>query len=458
MKRFLNQIFTRHNNSKRTHNSPHTQPTAEAEKPSLPSKAAKAPRPSKKKNSDKDSPDNWYEQLQKQPLKENVSRFIDLNLDHDLLHGIFDLGFHYCTPIQAQTLPFTLMRSDAIGHSQTGTGKTAAFLITIINALLTQPYQGSRFAGEPRAVVIAPTRELALQIAKDAQALCKYCPLKIATLIGGIDYEKQRQLIEHQIIDIVIATPGRLIDFMYQKALYLDQVEILVLDEADRMLDMGFMPQVKQIVSATPPKECRQTLLFSATFTAEILTLAERWTENAVRVAITPEHVTTKNIQQHFYLVSTDEKRKVLLNTLRQPEVKRAIVFVNRRDETRRLCDFLTKNKVHAAILSGEIAQNARLRTLEGFRSGKIPVLVATDVAGRGIHVDDISHVINFSLPEDPDDYIHRIGRTGRAGSSGIAISFACEDDSFMIPALEALLAEPIQCQRPPAQVLESGA
>lgn len=455
MKQFLSQIIVR-NKKNKSKNTPQLDVTTSN---SLVISQTMPSNDDTLANQKKHSPPNraavhWLKAMQEAPLQEGTTRFIDLDLHPDLLHGIFDLGFHYCTPIQAQTLPKTLLRADAIGHSQTGTGKTAAFLITIINTLLNNKDLDTRYAGEPRAAVIAPTRELALQIAKDAMALCKYTSLNIATLIGGIDYEKQRSTIQNQVIDIVIATPGRLIDFLYQKALYLDQVEVLVLDEADRMLDMGFMPQVRQIVNATPPKESRQTLLFSATFPDEILSLAERWTVQPITVAITPEHATTQNIHQQFYLVSGNEKFKVLLNILRQKEAKLVIIFVNRRNETRRICDYLNKNGIHAAMLSGEIAQNTRLKTLESFRKGKIQALVATDVAGRGIHIDGISHVINFSLPEDPEDYIHRIGRTGRAGSSGIAISFACEDDSFLIPALEKLLGETIKSQRPPDNLL----
>ena len=418
-----------------------------------PSNRNKPPQPQTKKTKPAKS-DAWLKEMQDAPVKEDSTRFIDLGLDETLLHGIYDLGFFYCTPIQAKTLPHTLLRQDTIGHSQTGTGKTAAFLITIINTLLNHRSDEERYASEPRAAIIAPTRELALQIAQDAKDLCKHTPLKTATLIGGIDYEKQRKLIQDQVIDIVIATPGRLLDFLSQKALFLDQLEVLVLDEADRMLDMGFIPQVTNIVRATPPKESRQTLLFSATFPSEVLKLAESWTLNPMKVAVAPEQVATKNVDQKLYLVTAKDKYKVLLNLLQQKELTQAIIFANRRDETRRLTEFLKRKGIQCAMLSGEVAQNLRLKTLENFRSGKVPILVATDVAGRGIHVDNISHVINFSLPEDPEDYIHRIGRTGRAGSSGTAVSFACEDDSFLIPALEELLGEPLDCSQPPEELL----
>ena len=429
--------------------SSHTTATTAHAPSSPPQTAQKNPGKNKAKpeqNHDKE----WFKRMVNTPAEPDETRFVDLKLHKDLLHGIYDLGFFCCTPIQAQSLPHSLLRQDIIGHAQTGTGKTAAFLITIINTLLNNPSQEQRYAGEPRAAVIAPTRELALQISKDALALCKHTSLNIVTLIGGIDYEKQRDMLQNQIVDLVIATPGRLIDFIQQKAVFLDQVEVLVLDEADRMLDMGFIPQVTQVIRATPVKESRQTLLFSATFTPEILSLSERWTSSPISISITPERVATDTIDQRVYLVTADEKFRLLNKILQQADVGRTIIFANRRDETRRLADYLNKKNINCSLLSGEVAQNKRIKTLENFRSGKVPVLVATDVAGRGIHVDDVSHVINFSLPEDPEDYIHRIGRTGRAGSKGIAISFACEDDSFLLPAIETLLGETLTCCQPP--------
>ena len=418
--------------------------------PSSPPQTAQK-KPSKNKEKPEQNHDKeWFKRMISTPAEPDETRFVDLKLHEDLLHGIYDLGFFCCTPIQAQSLPHSLLRQDIIGHAQTGTGKTAAFLITIINTLLNTSSQEQRYAGEPRAAVIAPTRELALQISKDALALCKHTPLNIVTLIGGMDYEKQRDMLQNQVVDLVIATPGRLIDFIQQKAVFLDQVEVLVLDEADRMLDMGFIPQVTQVIRATPVKESRQTLLFSATFTPEILSLSERWTSSPISISITPERVATDTIDQRVYLVTADDKFSLLRKILQQKDVGRTIIFANRRDETRRLADYLNKKNIHCALLSGEVAQNKRIKTLENFRSGKVPVLVATDVAGRGIHVDDVSHVINFSLPEDPEDYIHRIGRTGRAGSKGIAISFACEDDSFLLPAIETLLGEALTCCQPP--------
>lgn len=398
--------------------------------------------------------DNWTAQQFKVPEVEGKTRFHDFGLDDRLMHGIADLGFEYCSPIQAGVLPQTLQGHDAIGKAQTGTGKTAAFLVTIINDLLCNPIDGERYAGEPRALVIAPTRELVVQIAEDARLLTKHTDLKVATLIGGMDYQKQLNQIQAALVDIVVATPGRLMDFQSRGDLFLDQVEILVLDEADRMLDMGFIPQVRRIVRSTPNKENRQTLLFSATFTPEILSLTEQWTYDPFTLVIEPDSVATDNVDQKVYIVSTSDKYVLLKNIISQPEVESVIVFANRRDQTRKLYERLRKAGITCGILSGEIPQNKRSSTLQKFKSGSLKVLVATDVAGRGIHVDGISHVINYTLPEDPEDYVHRIGRTGRAGALGTSISFACEDDSFLLGPLEELLGSKLPCEQPPVEML----
>ena len=393
------------------------------------------------------------DQFQVEP-KEGETRFHDLGLRDEIMHGIADLGFQYCSPIQAQVLPHTLQGNDAIGKAQTGTGKTAAFLITIFNDLLSNPLEGERFVGEPRALVIAPTRELVMQIAADADELSKHTGLQVATLIGGMDYQKQLNRLQREVVDLVVATPGRLLDFMGRRDLFLDHVEVLVLDEADRMLDMGFIPQVKRIVRATPRKESRQTLLFSATFTQDIINLSQQWTYEPVTVEIEPESVATDTVDQKIYLVSSEQRYRILNNLIRSEDCTSLIVFANRRDQVRRLHERLRKHGVKCGILSGEIPQGKRTRTLEQFKSGEIKVLVATDVAGRGIHVDGISHVVNYNLPEDPEDYVHRIGRTGRAGASGTSISFASEDDAFLLPDLEALLGSPLECTHPPEDLL----
>ena len=382
------------------------------------------------------------------------TRFHDFNLPLPLMRSIQACGFHYCTPIQAEVLGHTLAGHDAIGRAQTGTGKTAAFLVTIINDLLTNPPEGPQFAGEPRALIIAPTRELVMQIAADAEGLTKYCNLNVMAVVGGMDFEKQRERIRREAIDILVATPGRMLDFVSRRDLFLDQVELLVLDEADRMLDMGFIPDVKRIVRLTPSSEYRQTLLFSATFSEDIMNLARRWTFEPEIVEIEPENVATDTVEQKVYMCSTEEKFRVLYNLLKSTDAKRVIIFANRRDQTRRLSDLLRDMGIRAALLSGDVPQQKRVSTLERFKSGELDALVATDVAGRGIHVDGVTHVINFTLPEDPEDYVHRIGRTGRAGASGISISFACEDDGFALPPIEQLLGRKLVCERPPDELL----
>ena len=377
-------------------------------------------------------------------------KFESLNLEATVQQGVDALGFESCSPIQGQILPYTLAGKDAIGKAQTGTGKTAAFLITIFNDLLSHPIEGERYLGEPRAVIIAPTRELVMQIAADADELGRFTGLQTVTLIGGADYQKQLSKVNRLPVDLIVATPGRLIDFMERRDLALDRVEILVLDEADRMLDMGFIPQVKRIVRATPRKEDRQTLLFSAPFTQDIMNLAKQWTFEPVTVEIEPERVATASVDQRVYLVSSRERFPVLLDLLRDPAVESVIIFANRRDQVRRLYEKLRKEGVHCGMLSGEVTQAKRTKTLENFRSGRSKVLVATDVAGRGIHVEGISHVVNYNLPEDPEDYVHRIGRTGRAGAKGVSVSFASEDDAFLLPDIEGLLGHPLACMSPP--------
>ena len=383
------------------------------------------------------------------PSPEKV-KFDTLNLDALVQRGVDALGFEFCSPIQGRILPHTLNGNDAIGKAQTGTGKTAAFLITIFNDLLNHPIEGERYLGEPRAVIIAPTRELVMQIASDAEELGRFTGLKTVTLIGGADYQKQLAKVNRSPVDIVVATPGRLIDFMERRDLALDRVEILVLDEADRMLDMGFIPQVKRIVRATPRKEDRQTLLFSATFTQDIMNLAKQWTFEPITVEIEPERVATASVDQRVYLVASRDRFPVLMNLLNDPAVDSVIIFANRRDQVRRLYEKLRKEGVQCGMLSGEITQAKRTKTLENFKSGRSKILVATDVAGRGIHVEGISHVVNYNLPEDPEDYVHRIGRTGRAGATGVSISFASEDDAFLLPDIEALLGHSLACMAPP--------
>ena len=375
--------------------------------------------------------------------------FSHFDLQKPLADAIKKIGFEFCTPIQAQSLVHTLQGHDVTGKAQTGTGKTAAFLITIINDLLSNPIEEERYIAEPRALIVAPTRELAIQIASDAQLLTDGCDMHVVTMVGGEDYAKQNRALDARPVDIVVATPGRLLDFVQNGNLHLGAVEVLVLDEADRMLDMGFIPQVRSVVSRTPKKEARQTLLFSATFTPAIIELAQRWAVDPIMVEIEPERVAAEDIDQIVYLVTTADKYNLLYNLISEPQAEKIIVFSNRRDQVRKLADNLHRNGIECGMLSGEIAQNQRVRTLEAFKNGKIKVLVATDVAGRGLHIDDVTHVINYTLPEEPEDYVHRIGRTGRAGAIGTSISFACEEDSFLLPDIEEKLGAKLDCIHP---------
>ena len=377
------------------------------------------------------------------------TRFHDLDLPIEIMHGIYDLGFEYCTPIQAATLPKALAGMDVTGKAQTGTGKTAAFLITILTHLKRSPPSEKRRPGTPRALIMVPTRELALQVNKDASLLGKYCRCKVIAVFGGMDYQKQKQMLAERVVDIVVATPGRLLDFKRQGDVHLGKVEILVIDEADEMLNMGFIPDIRQIVHSTPPKAQRQTMLFGATLTSQVTRLASQWTRNPVTVEIDPEQVAVDTVDQVLYLVRTRERYTILYNMITQQNLKRVLVFCNRRDQTRRLADRLRAHGISCAVLSGDIAQKKRIRTLEDFRSGNIRVMVATDVAGRGIHIDDISHVVNYNLPLDAEDYVHRIGRTGRAGATGASVGFATEDESFQIPAIEKYLGQTLRCVYP---------
>ena len=368
--------------------------------------------------------------------------FQSLQLHPQLQRAIDRLGYQSMTPIQSKILPFTLAGHDAIGRAQTGTGKTAAFLISIINDLLHHPLSQPRFGGEPRALILAPTRELALQIEQDARELLHYCDLKVVTLLGGIDYDKQRKMLTRHFVDILVATPGRLIDFIEQQEIWLDQLEFLVIDEADRMLDMGFIPAVKRIVQHSPGKQYRQTLFFSATFNVDVLNLAYQWLHSPVTIEIEPDQKTNIDVEQRVYMIGNRDKYRLLRHILRTETIEKVIIFANRRDQVRKLYEKLQSDDYQVGILSGDISQEKRSKSLDQFKKGKVNIMIATDVAGRGIHVNGISHVINYTLPEQPDDYVHRIGRTGRAGTQGVSISFLSEDDAFNLPQIEKAIGQ----------------
>ncbi len=385
---------------------------------------------------------------------EGRTRFTDTDLPDELLHAVSDLGYQYCTPIQAGILPEILGGRDGIGQAQTGTGKTAAFLLSSLARMLRNP-KPDLPNGAPRLLVLAPTRELCLQIEEEAAVLAKYTPFQSLPVYGGLDYDAQRQALRNNRVEIVAATPGRLIDFLRSKVVDLSHVETLVLDEADRMLDMGFIPDVKRIVYATPHKDRRQTLFFSATFTDEVRRLAESWTRDPASVRIEPKQVAADTVDQTVYIVTDEQKFPLTVNLLRTLTPSRTLIFANRRDSAQDLCDRLKAYEFHAKLLTGAVPQATRVKTLEDFKTGSLPIVVATDVAGRGIHVEDVGLVINYNLPEDPEDYVHRIGRTGRAGASGRSVCFACEFDAMVVPDIEKFIGRELHCVQPEAELLE---
>ncbi|MCY4044059.1 MAG: DEAD/DEAH box helicase [Cellvibrionales bacterium] len=415
--------------------------------------AAKSP-PSKKTKSRKNHRPTWDINTFDVPRVEGKTRFHDLAIHIELMQAIHKSGFDYCTPIQAETLPHTLKGQDVIGKAQTGTGKTAAFLITVMDQLLCHPLESKRYLSEPRALIIAPTRELVKQIEEDAKKLGQFSELSIVSLVGGEKFEKQENQLQRGFVDIVVATPGRLIDFVQQKKIYLDRVEILVLDEADRMLDMGFIPQVKQIVRATPHKENRQTLLFSATFDQDIINLSKQWTIDAYQIEVEAETVTTDNVEQISYMVADSDKVGMIARLTREDDVKHCIIFTNRKDQSQTLYDKLIGLGCKVGILTGDIQQSKRTQTLKQFKEGKVKVLIATDVVGRGIHIDGITHVINYNLPQEPENYVHRIGRTGRAGAKGVAINLIGEEDTYDVETLESYLGYKLDLKLPPEHLL----
>ncbi|MFA6467780.1 MAG: DEAD/DEAH box helicase [Bacteroidota bacterium] len=399
------------------------------------------------------SSEPWDPSLFKVPVTDGKSRFQDFDLPLDILHAVADLNFQYCTQVQEQVLPISMRGDDVTAQAQTGTGKTAAFLITIFAHIIRNPLKDQK-KGTPRALILAPTRELVMQIEKDAHLLGKYAPCTVLSLVGGIDYNKQMQSLKHETVDVIVATPGRLIDFKKQKLVDLGKTEILVIDEADRMLDMGFIPAVRSIVLSTPQKSERQTMFFTATMNSEVKRLAESWTRQAIEVTVTPDTMAVSAIEQITYITTKDEKFPLLYNLMQQKQLERVLIFVNRRDVGRDLKEKLETYGISCTLLSGDVDQRQRIKRLENFREGKVRVLVATDVASRGLHVDAISHVINFNLPQDAEEFVHRIGRTGRAGATGIAISFADEEDSYEIPKLEEYMKRKIECVYPDESLL----
>ncbi|WP_455198594.1 ATP-dependent RNA helicase RhlB [Kaarinaea lacus] len=370
-------------------------------------------------------------------------RFSDLDLEDPLLQGIDAAGFSFCTPIQAETLPLALKGQDVLGQAQTGTGKTAAFLLAVLNRLLTNPANEKRKPNQPRAIIIAPTRELAIQIHKDAIPLANECDFKIRVVYGGAGYEQQRLDLEEG-VDILIGTPGRLIDYFKQKVYDLKAIQAMVLDEADRMFDLGFIADIRYMMRRMPPPGERLNLCFSATMPQRVAELAYEHMNNATTVSVEPERVTGENIEEVVYGPSNDEKIPLLIGLLNHMDPTRTIIFVNTKRAAEKIWSYLEGNGFKSALLSGDVPQKKRMRLLDEFQKGELAIMVATDVAARGLHIPAVSHVINFDLPQDAEDYVHRIGRTARAGASGDAISFACEDYAFSLADIQEFIGHEI--------------
>jgi ATP-dependent RNA helicase RhlB len=369
--------------------------------------------------------------------------FASLELPPELLQSIDETGFSYCTPIQAETLPVALSGQDVAGQAQTGTGKTAAFLIATYAHLMKYPPGEQRRPNQPRALILAPTRELAIQIHKDAESLGKHTNFKLGLVYGGTGYESQRQTLEDG-VDILIGTPGRIIDYFKQHIFDLKALQVLVLDEADRMFDLGFIKDIRYLLRRMPTPDKRLSMLFSATLSYRVQELAYEHMNNPQKIEVAPEQVTAKQITEVAYYPSNEEKIPFLLGILQSSGFTRAVIFINTKRVAEKLDAYLRGNGYQAALLTGDVPQKKRQRLLNEFTEGKLNILVATDVAARGLHIPEVSHVINFDLPQDAEDYVHRIGRTARAGASGTAISFACEEYVFSLPEIEEYIGHRI--------------
>jgi ATP-dependent RNA helicase RhlB len=370
--------------------------------------------------------------------------FASLELPGPVRRGIQDAGFVAATAIQEAALPLALRGKDVAGQSQTGTGKTAAFLISAFTHCLTHPAPARAGATAPRVLIIAPTRELVVQIEADARLLGAHTGLTILAVYGGIDYNKQREALREG-CDVLVGTPGRLIDYLKQHVWSPGRVEVLVIDEADRMFDMGFIADLRFILRRLPKPEKRQSFLFSATLSFRVMELTWEFMNNPSQITITPQQKTAEKAEQVLYHVGREEKFNLLLGLLRREGGSRILIFSNTREEARRLEDRLGRNGWQARALTGDVDQKKRLKILNDFKEGQLPVLVATDVASRGLHIEGVSHVINWDLPQDAEDYVHRIGRTARAGAAGKAISLVDEAGALALEPIEKFIGQKIQ-------------
>ena len=379
--------------------------------------------------------------------------FSSLHLPETLQKGLADASFERCTPIQAQTLPQALAGLDIAGQAQTGTGKTAAFLVAMYARLIRSEPLPSRNLNAPRALIIAPTRELAVQIHRDAEVLGSHTGLRLGLAFGGVDYDKQRHHLE-QGVDVLIGTPGRIIDFAKQRVFELRSVQVLVLDEADRMFDLGFISDIRWILRRLPAPDLRLNMLFSATLSQRVLELAYEHMNDPTLVRIEPDKMTVDAVRQVIYYPSNDEKPRLLVGLLKHMDPRRSMVFVNTRRAAEQIEQFLRSNDINAEAISGDVPQRKRLRMLRDFHEGTLAVLIGTDVASRGLHIPDVSHIFNYDLPQDPEDYVHRIGRTARAGAEGDAISFGCEEYVISLPDIEAYIGRKIPVAPVPQDML----
>ncbi len=368
------------------------------------------------------------------------TRFSNLELSASILKGLKAAKFELCSPIQDKTLPLSLREKDVMGQAQTGTGKTATFLLATFQKLINDESEKIK---NPRAIIIAPTRELAIQIHKDALQLSKHLSLKFALLYGGTDYQKQLDNVKSN-VDIIIGTPGRIIDFYRQQAFTLANIQVMVLDEADRMFDLGFIKDIRFLLRRMPEPEKRLNMLFSATLSYKVTELAYEHMNNPVTIKIESEQVTSKAIKQSAFCPANDQKIPLLLGLLKHRNPQRSIVFVNTKKCAEELNNYLTANGHKVAVLSGDVAQEKRQILLSNFQENKLDLMIATDVAARGLHIADVSHVINYDLPQDAEDYVHRIGRTARFGAEGEAISFICEEYAYHMPDIEEFIAQKI--------------
>lgn len=368
------------------------------------------------------------------------TRFSNLELADSILKGLTEAGFLNCTPIQDKSLPLALRGKDIAGQAQTGTGKTATFLLATFQHLMNDESEKIK---NPRAIILAPTRELAMQIHKDALLLSPYLTLKFALIYGGIDYQKQLDSFKSS-VDIIIGTPGRIIDFYKQRAFSLDHIQVMVLDEADRMFDLGFIKDIHFLLRRLPEPQKRLSLLFSATLSYKVSELAYQYMNNPVMVKIESEEVTSAAIKQTAFCPANAQKIPLLLGVLKNYQPPRCIIFVNTKKCAEQLYDYLNANGYKAAILSGDVAQEKRQKLLADFQNDRLNLLIATDVAARGLHIADVSHVINYDLPQEAEDYVHRIGRTARFGATGEAISFICEEYAYSMPDIEEYIAQKV--------------